>query len=108
MEVFLLIGLAVLIGLNVHATRQCYKDSISSRGQRFAQIAFVWAVPVVGAILALRLLNNEIEPSSGKYKDPSKAGDEFVTGYGRQNSQGYISSPNDNFHAEGGSDASPD
>jgi hypothetical protein len=108
MELILLIGLIALIALNAYATRQCYRDAGSSGGQRLSQIAFIWVVPVVGAVLALRLLRNEPEQSTGTYPAESNAGDEYVTGLGRQNSRDYISSPDDNFHSTGGGDASPD
>ena len=106
MEIVLLIGFVALIALNAYASRQCYRDAYSSRGQRLAQIAFVWVVPVVGAILALRLSRNELEQSTGAYRAEPNVGD--VAGSGQLNSQGYISSPDDNFHPNGGGDTLPD
>jgi hypothetical protein len=92
----------------VYASLRCYRDTFSSRGQRLAQVVFIWVVPFFGAALALRLSRNEPERSSGEYPAEKNIGDEYVTGFGRQNSQGYISSPDDNFHSTGGGDASPD
>lgn len=108
MEIILLIGLVTLIALNAYASRQCDRDTFSSRGQRSAQIAFIWMLPVVGALLALRLSRNEPEQSTGTYRAEPNLGDEYVTGLGRQNSRGYISSPDDNFHSTESGDASPD
>lgn len=105
MEIILILG---LIALNAYASRQCFRDIFSSCGQRLAQIAFIWIVPFLGAALALRLSRNEPEQSSGTYREELSVADEYVTGLGRQNSRGYISAPDDNFHSVGGSDASPD
>ncbi|MHB1237030.1 MAG: hypothetical protein ACYCY7_05665 [Gallionella sp.] len=106
MEIILIIGFAALIALNAYASRQCYRDILSSRGQRLAQVAFIWVVPVFGAVLALRLLRHEPEQSTGSYREEPNMGEQFAT-TGRLNSHGYISPPDDNFHPIGGGDASP-
>lgn len=98
MEIILIIGFAILIVLNAYASYKCYRDSISSVGQRVAQITFIWAVPIIGAILALRLLCNEPEEGTRTYRPETAPDDEYVTGLGRQNSEGYISSPDDNLN----------
>ncbi len=108
MEIIILLGLVALVALNVYASRQCFRDAFPSRGQRLSQIVFIWVVPFVGAVLALRLLRTEPKQGTGTYREEPNIGDEYVTGLGRQNSQGYISSHDDNFHSVGGSDASPD
>lgn len=97
METIFLIVLVALIALNVYASRQSYRDALSSRGQRLGQIAFIWLVPVVGAVLALRLTSNEAEQSTGTYRDEPNMADEFAAS-GRLNSQEYISPIGDNFH----------
>ena len=107
MEIILTIVLVALAAFNAYATLRCYRDTFSSRGQRLAQTVFIWVVPFLGAALALRLSCNEPAKSSGAYPSEANIGDEYVTGLGRQNSQGYISSPDDNFHSAGGGDASP-
>jgi len=105
MEIILLIGLVALIALNVYASRQCFRDTFSTRRQRFLQIIFIWVLPFVGAVLALRLLNNVPEQSSGAYREEPNMGEGFAA-TGLLNSHGYISSPDDNFHSTGGGDAS--
>ena len=107
MEIVLTIGLVALVDLNVYASFRCYRNALSSLGQRLAQIAFIWTVPLFGAALALRLLSGEPEKSAGVYPAETSSREEYVTGLGRQNSDGYIISPDDNFHSAGGSDASP-
>jgi hypothetical protein len=99
MEIILTIGLVILVALNTYASYQCYQDSMSSLSQRLAQIAFVWVVPVIGAVLAIRLIHNAPESSTGNYQSERVTGEDYVTGLGRQNAEGYISSPDDNFHS---------
>jgi hypothetical protein len=106
-EVVFFIGLVALIAFNAYASRQCYRDAYSSRGQRWAQIAFIWVVPLIGAALALRLLQSEPERSSGTYSGEPNMGDEFA-GSGKLDSQGYIASIGDRAHSVGDSDVSPD
>jgi hypothetical protein len=107
MEIVLTIGLIALVILNVYASIRCYQNALSSFGQRLAQIACIWLVPLLGASLTLRLLNDETEKSSGMYPEETNSGGDYVTGLGRLNADGYISSPDDNFHPSGGGDASP-
>lgn len=98
----LICGLVALAGLNLYASRRCWRDELSSRGQRLAQIAFVWLLPGLGAAVALHLLRAEPERSSGTYLPEKDVGAEYVTGFGRPNANGYISSPDDNFHSGSG------
>jgi hypothetical protein len=107
MEIILTIGLIVLVALNIYASYQCYRDWTSSVGQRLAQIAFIWVVPVIGAVLAIRLIRNEPEKGTGTYQSEKTTGEEYVTGFGRQNAEGYISSPDNNFHSVDIGDSSP-
>ena len=105
MEIILLVGLLVLVVINVYASRQSYRDILSSRRQRFAQIVLIWLLPIIGAALALRLTRDAPELSNGKYSAEPNMGDEY--GGGRLNSQGYIGAPDSNLHSAGG-DVSPD
>lgn len=107
MEIVLTIGLIALVILNVFASIKCYQNALSSFGQRLAQIVFIWLVPFLGASLALRLLNDKTEKCTGMYPEEADSGADYVTGLGRLNADGYISSPDDNFHPSGGGDASP-
>ncbi|NOU25611.1 MAG: hypothetical protein HOO90_08735 [Methylotenera sp.] len=89
METFLIIGLTVLSILNVHVSLKCYQDVLSSSGQRIAQIAFVWLIPIIGAVLTLKLLRDDFERGNGKYPEaPNDVVDDYTTGLGRLNSQG--------------------
>ncbi len=66
--------LLVLVLLNAWATRAVLLDGLSSRSQRAAQIAFVWLVPLIGALLALYLKRGQSEAPSGKYREHRELG----------------------------------
>jgi hypothetical protein len=71
----MLIALALL---NTWTTRAVLHDDLSSRGQRAAQIAIVWLVPLLGALLTLYLKREKIEPSTGRYREEPDPGDDFA------------------------------
>jgi hypothetical protein len=72
---FLLPGV-VLIALNLWATVVVTRDGLSSVGQRAAQIAIVWAVPLVGALLVLHLKKQRGEKPLGRYPDERDQGED--------------------------------
>jgi hypothetical protein len=72
--VVILIGVALL---NVWATWRVLKDEFASSPQRLAQIAFVWLIPVVGALVTLQLKKREPERGSGTYRETPDPGDDF-------------------------------
>ena len=69
--------LLVLVLLNAWATRAVLLDRMSSRSQRTAQIAFVWLVPLIGALLTLYLKREKSDAPSGKYREDRELGDDF-------------------------------
>lgn len=105
MELILIVILVALAVLNVYVSVRCYRNALSSLGQRLAQVAFIWTVPLFGAALALRMLPNKRERSAGKHPLEARSEDDFCTWSGSLNSNGYISSPDDSFHSAGGGDA---
>jgi len=56
----LLIALALL---NTWATFVILRDTAYSKGQRAAQVEFVWFVPGMGAALAIYLKRKDVEPA---------------------------------------------
>ena len=60
-----LVGLVFLAAFNSWVSSRIMQDDLSTKSQRTAQVAFVWLVPLLGALLALHLLKKEPEPSSG-------------------------------------------
>lgn len=70
-----------LVLLNAWTTRVVFQDDLSSPKERAAQIAFVWLVPFLGALLALHMKRKQPEPSTGRYRERLDPGDDF--GYSR-------------------------
>jgi hypothetical protein len=98
----------VLLVLNWYASQRCFRDPLISSGQRAAQLAIVWLVPVLGALTVIALSRNTSERSTGKYRENPDPGDQYVTGLGRLNERGYIRSPDDNIHPMGSGHDSSD
>ena len=71
MAVFIALAL-----LNVWASWRIVADHLSSWQQRCAQLAFVWLVPVIGALVTL-YLKREPERGSGTYREVPDAGDDL-------------------------------
>lgn len=69
--------LAALVFLNTWTTRAVLRDDLATQGQRVAQIAFVWLVPFLGALLTLHLKRKEAETSTGRYREEPDPGDDF-------------------------------
>ena len=74
--------LAVIAVLNVWVTWRAVGDALSTVGQQAAQIALIWLLPVIGALLVLRLQRRQPEQGSGNYQPVPDAGDDFA--YSRQ------------------------
>ena len=70
--------LALLVALNAWTMLAVLRDTLSTRGQRIAQLAFIWLLPVVGALLTLHLKRSAPEASMGCYRDAPDAGDDFA------------------------------
>lgn len=73
--VLLIIGPIVLASL--WATLAVIRDPFSERGQRLAQLALVWFVPAIGALIVLAIHRN-VEKPSGQYRSGVDAGDDFA------------------------------
>lgn len=69
--------LVVLVLLNAWATRVVLRDDLASQEQRAAQIAFVWLIPFLGALLTLHMKRTAPERSFGRYSEPPDPGDDF-------------------------------
>ena len=108
MDIFLVVAVLTFLGLNWYASRQCLRDSLVSTRQRFAQLAFVWLIPLLGALIVIAISRNTPEPSCGRYREDPDVGDQYVTGLGRLNDRGYIRSPDENFHSMAGHEGAPD
>lgn len=69
---------AAVIVLNIWATRAVLRDDLSTATQRTAQIAFVWFIPLLGALFALHFMRKDEEPSQGRYREIPNPGDDMV------------------------------
>lgn len=63
-----LIGLVTVLWLNIKATKAVLRDDLSDRNQRLMQLALVWLLPVIGAVIVLAV-NRPAEKASRKYRD---------------------------------------
>jgi hypothetical protein len=68
---------AAILILNALATHAVLTDELSTHKQRAGQIAVIWLMPLVGALLTLRLKRKEPEKPLGRYREPPDAGDDF-------------------------------
>lgn len=61
-----LVGLVFLVALNSWISFRIMQDDLSTKSQRTAQVAFVWLIPLIGALLAHHRLkksqNDHMEP----------------------------------------------
>jgi hypothetical protein len=74
-----LIGLIsfVVVGLNVEATLAIARDAFSEPRQKVLQLALVWQLPLLGAIVTLAI-HRPIEEPSRRYREPPDAGDDHA------------------------------
>ncbi len=74
-----LLAMLVAIGLlDAWVTWRVLGDGLSSHGQRAAQIALVWLLPLLGALIVLNLQRRNAEKGSGRYREIPDAGDDFA------------------------------
>jgi hypothetical protein len=72
---FVIVVVSIPLVLNLWATRLvCAVESIS-KAQRRAQLALIWLLPFIGAILTLGVHRKD-EPRSRKYRTESDPGDD--------------------------------
>jgi hypothetical protein len=66
----LLFGLlGIYVALNLFTMWRIARDPLSERGQKIAQIGFIWCIPLLGAAAVLHLQRQE--PTRDQY-DPNK------------------------------------
>ena len=74
----LLVMLAAILALNAWVTWRVVRDGLSSSAQRLAQIALVWLLPMLGALLVLNLQRRNAEKGSGTYREIPDVGDDYA------------------------------
>ena len=68
----------VLAVLNLWMTWRVMNDGLATLPQRMAQTALIWLLPVLGALIILRLQRSHPEPHSGRYPANPDPGDDFA------------------------------
>ena len=93
---------AAIVALDIWASWRIFRDDLSSRAQRWAQLGFVWFVPLIGALITLQLKKKEPERGTGQYREIPDAGDDF--GYSARAQRSAV----DDARVPGHVDAPPD
>lgn len=75
---FVIAVVAALVALNSIATSRVLRCPFSSTGQKATQLALVWLLPVIGAVLAISMTRNDTEPGSGRYAEQREEIDEVA------------------------------
>jgi hypothetical protein len=58
-DVFIVLGLLALIGLQVWATVRVFRSDLYEREQKWMQAKLIWLVPLIGAMLVLSVLKED-------------------------------------------------
>ncbi len=68
--------LTILIGLNVKAAIAIWRDTFSECRQKIMQLALVWLLPLIGAIVVLAV-HRPAEKPTRRYSESPDAGEDF-------------------------------
>ena len=63
-EAIAMVGI-ILTLLNVWVSRRVLGDELSSETQHLAQLAFVWLVPIIGALVTIQIQRKNVERFTG-------------------------------------------
>jgi hypothetical protein len=58
-DVFIVLGLATLVGFQVWATVRVHRSDLFEREQKWHQTKLIWLVPLIGAMLVLSVLKED-------------------------------------------------
>jgi len=70
LDIFFAIAALLLLSLNVVATYIVVKTEFIVKARKYYQLLFIWAVPILGGVLAI-VLNREDYSNRGRNSDPS-------------------------------------
>jgi len=91
MEILLAVILAGgLLIANVVASFHAVRYSGSSRGQKIAQLVFLWLLPIIGAIFVFLFTREDLETGDGTYRKDQPGWDDMMHP-GTLNRKGYLS-----------------
>jgi hypothetical protein len=72
-----IVALSIPLALSLWATRLVLADGLATQWQRGSQLALIWLLPVLGAIIVLAV-HRRAEPPSRKYRTPPDPGDDYA------------------------------
>ena len=78
-EFIAVVALCAVLALNVRASLLVARDALSERSKKVMQLALVWLLPILGAILTLAIHRSSEKPSH-RYSRAPDAGDEVAQG----------------------------
>ena len=73
----ILAAIAIVLWLSIKATVVIARDGLMEGRQKALQLALVWLLPLIGAILVLAV-NRPLEAPSRKYRKRQDAGEDFT------------------------------
>ena len=76
-DILLMLVVAVLLAINIAATRAVMQDDFSERPQKNIQAVLIWVVPLIGALLVLAVHRKAEKPSGTYRRDGDRVGDDF-------------------------------
>jgi hypothetical protein len=71
------IALALVVALDLVATMRLLRSDAYSVKQKVAQCFLVWAIPLLGAVVVLSVLNPPREPERNRQSDMSRIRDDL-------------------------------
>jgi hypothetical protein len=78
-ELIAVVAIFAVLALNARASLLIARDSLSERSQKVWQLALVWLLPIVGALLTLAIHRPSEKPSR-RYRRAPDPGDDFAQG----------------------------
>jgi hypothetical protein len=75
--ILVIAALSIPLALNLWATRLVVADDLSSGSQKYSQLALVWLLPLLGAVVVLAV-HRKAEPPSRKHRTQPDLGDDFT------------------------------
>jgi hypothetical protein len=78
-ELIAVVAIFAVLALNARASLLIARDTLSERSQKVWQLALVWLLPIVGAILTLAIHRPSEKPSR-RYRRAPDPGDDFAQG----------------------------
>lgn len=76
--VFVFIVAGAALAANLVATARVLRCRISSTTQKIGQLCVVWLLPILGAVVAILMTRERLEPGTGRYSERMEELDEVA------------------------------